>query len=219
MAGKRGVLLLVALALGLAVAPAGVLESVPTDYDERAQERLRDGIGDAADRIDEAATAARGEAGDLLAERDAASVENRTAREIRLERLIHERVNQRRQRHGLQNLTWSAELTAVARYHSTDMATESYFAHTSPSGESLGDRYAAFGIGCAGGENLGYLRYSGAAYDDEDEEIAERIVTGWMDSPGHRENLLRPRFDEEGIGVAIVERGGYTHVYATQNFC
>lgn len=210
MAGKRGVLLLVVLALGLAVAPAGILESVPTGYDERAQELLADGI-------DEAATAARGEAGDLLAERDDASVENRTAREIRLERLIHERVNQRRQRHGLQNLTWSAELATVARYHSTHMANRSYFAHTSPSGESLGDRYAAFGIGCAGGENLGYVRYSGISYGDE--EIAERIVTGWMDSPGHRENVLRSRFDAEGIGVAIVERGGYTHVYATQNFC
>lgn len=217
MAGTRGLLLVVALVLGLAVAPASVLESVPTRYDERAQERLQDGLTDAADRVDAAATAARGEAGDLLAERDGASVQNRTAREHRLEALIHERVNQRRQRHGLGNLSWRAELATVARYHSTDMANESYFAHTSPSGESLADRYAAFGIECAGGENLGYVRYTGGGYDDA--ELAERVVAGWMDSPGHRENLLRPRFDEEGIGVEIVERGGYTHVYVTQNLC
>lgn len=215
MAGKRGVLLLVALALGLAVAPAGVLEAVPTDYDERAQERLRDGIGDVADRVDEAASAARDEA--PTAQRDAESVENRTARERRLERLIHERVNQRRQRRGLGNLSWDGDLATVARYHSTHMAEERYFAHTAPSGESPGDRYEAFGIACAGGENLGYLRYGGGSYGDE--ELARRIVTGWMNSEGHRENLLRPRFDTEGIGVTVVERDGQTHVYATQNLC
>jgi uncharacterized protein YkwD len=217
MVRARGILLLTALLLGLAAAPAGVLEALPTDYDERAQERLRDGIGDVTDWVDETASAARDAAADRRAKRDAASVENRTPRERRLERLIHERVNQRRQRHGLGNLSWNGDLATVARYHSTQMAEKRYFAHTAPSGESLADRYEAFGVACAGGENLGYVRYGGGTYSDE--ELARRIVTGWMNSEGHRKNLLRPRFDAEGIGVTVVERDGQTHVYATQNFC
>ncbi len=46
------------------------------------------------------------------------------------------------------------------------------------------------------------------------EEIASRIVDGWMDSPGHRQNILETSYDKEGIGVVADER-----VYVTQNFC
>jgi uncharacterized protein YkwD len=212
MAGSRGILFLVVLALGLAAAPPAVLDAVPTQHDDRAQEQLREGIDGVADRAERAAAARGVDVGGT-----APSVENRTAREARLERLIHERVNHRRDARGLENLTWNEDLATVARYHSNHMANESYFAHVSPSGESPGDRYDAFGVRCAGGENLGYVRYRGASFTDE--ELARRIVTGWMNSEGHRENLLRPRFEEEGIGVTVAERDGSLHVYATQNFC
>ena len=48
------------------------------------------------------------------------------------------------------------------------------------------------------------------------EEIAQNAVTGWMNSPGHRENILRPVFRTEGIGVAVSAEG---KVYVTEDFC
>ncbi len=48
------------------------------------------------------------------------------------------------------------------------------------------------------------------------EEVATRAVDGWMESPGHRENILNPTYDRVGTGVAISED---EEVYITQNFC
>ena len=48
------------------------------------------------------------------------------------------------------------------------------------------------------------------------EELANLVVDGWMDSPGHRENILNSSYDVEGIGVAINDD---EEVYVTQNFC
>ena len=48
------------------------------------------------------------------------------------------------------------------------------------------------------------------------DEIANRVVQGWMDSPGHRENILRPYWRTQAIGVAIDSQG---RVFATENFC
>jgi uncharacterized protein YkwD len=48
------------------------------------------------------------------------------------------------------------------------------------------------------------------------ERIASQTVNGWMNSPGHRENVLDKGYDREGIGVAI---GANEAVYVTQNFC
>ena len=48
------------------------------------------------------------------------------------------------------------------------------------------------------------------------DEIAESAVTGWMDSPGHRKNILTNTYDKEGIGVAVASNGA---VYITQDFC
>ena len=48
------------------------------------------------------------------------------------------------------------------------------------------------------------------------EELANLVVDGWMDSPGHRENILNSTYDVEGIGVAINDD---EEVYVTQNFC
>jgi uncharacterized protein YkwD len=48
------------------------------------------------------------------------------------------------------------------------------------------------------------------------EEIASQVVDGWINSPGHRENILNARYDREGIGIAVSSDG---KVYVTQNFC
>lgn len=126
--------------------------------------------------------------------------------------LIHERVNAAREERGLPPFARSERLDHVAAYHSSDMARNNYFAHTSPSGETMSDRYRRFGIDCAGGENIFKLSSS---FGVGPEGVARRAVRGWMNSPGHRENILRGRFSAEGIGV--VYDGG--EVYVTQNFC
>jgi uncharacterized protein YkwD len=56
-------------------------------------------------------------------------------------------------------------------------------------------------------------------YGNNETDIARGLVSQWMNSTGHRENILRPFWESEGIGVAIEDVNGKTRVYATQNFC
>lgn len=155
----------------------------------------------------------------------------------RIEYLIHEEINERRQQHGLQPIAFDPQLREIARYHSKDMAENQYFAHTSPSGETMGDRYDKFGYTCrvstggnryaTGAENIAYtyanerIRHENGetSYYSTEEEIAEGLVNGWMNSTGHRENILKSYWQNEGIGIYIIEVDGKTRVYATQNFC
>jgi len=129
------------------------------------------------------------------------------------ERAIHERVNEVRQEHDLETLTFSESIATVAREHSHDMAERDYFAHESPEGEQLEDRMSEFMPGYCRlvGENLASV----GIRSEEVDAVADRIVSGWMESPGHRENVLRDGFDEQGIGVALTD----DRLLATQNFC
>lgn len=149
--------------------------------------------------------------------------------------LIHHKINDIRKRHGLPALSWDRELAAIALEHSRDMAERDYFDHVSPEGEDFTDRYREHGysrttkvgnVEYKGGENLflGNVIKS-YTYDKEKGEIlsysyytleglAEAAVEGWMESPGHRENILTP-FSREGIGVWVDDDG---EVYITQNF-
>lgn len=131
------------------------------------------------------------------------------------ERAIHERVNENRQTHDLDSLAYEEAIATVARQHSADMAEREYFAHTSPEGEQPADRLTEFfPERCRMiGENIARV---GLRPNDDPEEAAERIVSGWMDSPGHRENILNASFDGEGIGVALADGD---RLFATQNFC
>lgn len=131
------------------------------------------------------------------------------------ERAIHDRVNEVRGQHDLGRLEYDETIATIAREHSADMAERDYFAHESPGGEGPDDRLAdVFPEHCREiGENIATV---GRRSDDDPDAVAQRIVSGWMDSPGHRENLLREAFDEEGIGVAFADDG---RVLATQNYC
>jgi uncharacterized protein YkwD len=151
----------------------------------------------------------------------------------RVERRVHHHVNQRRADHGLAELEFDTDLREIARYHSEDMATNDYFSHTSPSGETMSDRYDEFGYDCradagdgtyyTGSENIAYTYYDRRVQTDDGvvrytnaDELAQGIVTGWMNSRGHRENILTEAWDDEGIGIVVTGEG---KVYATQNFC
>ena len=90
-------------------------------------------------------------------------------------------------------------LQCAARRHSQDMEERSYFAHNSPEGESPYDRIVDTGYsGQAVGENIA----AGAT-------TAAEAVQGWMDSPGHCQNIMSASFNE--IGVGYVEGPGATY--------
>ena len=152
----------------------------------------------------------------------------------RLEKALHDLVNRERRAQGLEPLARDATLAVVARNHSDDMAKRNYFSHQSPEGEGFGARYARARYKCAlrvgdtlhlGAENLaqGNLYASVTTVNgvqtfdwNSEAQIAGAAVAGWMDSPGHRVNLLARQWRHEGIGVAIAPD---RKVYVTQNFC
>lgn len=143
---------------------------------------------------------------------------------------VHEEINEERTSRGLSRLNWDSELREIARYHSNQMAAEGFFAHTSPSGQTMGDRYDRFGYNCrvsaggnrylTGAENIAQTYHHknviGRGRLTTDREVAEALVQQWMESEGHRENILKPEWNNEGIGVYLTSEN---EVYATQNFC
>lgn len=149
-------------------------------------------------------------------------------------RRIHELINRERAAKGLSPLAFDSRLAAVARGHSRDMAKRNYFDHNSPEGHDFSQRYGRAGYDCAiraggmvhlGAENIALNhRYAATAtingvkyYDwNSEDKIAATTVEGWMNSPGHRKNILTPHWQREGIGVEIAPNDG---VYITQNFC
>ena len=114
-----------------------------------------------------------------------------------LERQVADLVNAQRTQHGLAPLTLSEKLSDGARAKSQDMARHNYFSHTSPTYGSPFEMMKAFGITYrTAGENIakGY-------------SSAEAVVTAWMNSESHRENILDPGYTAIGIGYAA--DGGY----------
>lgn len=151
-----------------------------------------------------------------------------------LEKKIHILINEERRRQGLEALERDDRLSRIARAHSRDMALRGYFSHVSPEGNDFSARYRKARYSCSvrvgstiyeGGENiaLNHLYASRTtvngivSYDwNSEEEIARTTVRGWMNSTGHRKNILTPHFLHEGIGVHI---GADDGIYITQNFC
>ena len=132
-----------------------------------------------------------------------------------IEMRIHEEVNEYRQANGLDPLVFDDELAAVARDHSQDMNERDYFSHTSPEGDGPGDRLDDAGIDCTGwAENIAY-EFDPSFSEEDAASVAESIVTGWINSDGHRRNILGD-YDEEGVGVDISDDG---RIMATQMFC
>lgn len=111
-------------------------------------------------------------------------------------------VNKERAKVGCSALTVNAKLTAAALNHSKDMAAHSTMSHTGSDGSDAGERITRAGYSwMTYGENVAY------GYG-----TAEQVMTGWMNSPGHRENILNCAFKEIGVGLA------QPNSYWTQNF-
>ena len=116
---------------------------------------------------------------------------------LNYEQEVVDLVNQIRKNHGLKPLTVNWQLSRVARYKSQDMLDKKYFSHTSPTYGSPFDMIKAFNISYrTAGENIamGYTTPSA-------------VVNGWMNSTGHRANILNANFTQ--IGVGYVANGHY----------
>jgi uncharacterized protein YkwD len=124
-----------------------------------------------------------------------------------METQVEQQINKIREQKGLGSLRHNAKLAEVARRYSQRMANENFFSHTSPTGDTMVQRVGAAGIFYFSlGENL----FMGTNLP----QPVSIAVQGWMDSPGHRENILRPEYQQTGVGVW---RKGNTY-YFTQLF-
>jgi len=113
------------------------------------------------------------------------------------EQKVTELVNIERQKAGLSSLTLDTSISNVARTKSKDMAANNYFAHQSPTYGSAGDMLKQFGIKwSAWGENIA----SG-------QRTPEAVVTAWMNSSGHRANILSTNFSKIGVGYVTNSNG------------
>lgn len=126
-----------------------------------------------------------------------------------LELEVLTRTNQERVARGLGPLEWDNLAAQVARAHGLDMLRRGYFAHVNPEGDSAADRlHKAGAVEVEVGENLAFYE------NYPDPRIPAEAVRGWMNSPRHRDNLLKP--DYTHLGVGLVRLGN--RVMVVQNF-
>lgn len=122
-----------------------------------------------------------------------------------VEEQVVQLVNQERAKYGLKPLKSNWELARVARYKSQDMINKKYFDHNSPTYGSPFDMMKSFGITYrTAGENIA-----------AGQKTPQEVVTAWMNSEGHRKNILSANFTEIGVGYV---QGGYYGHYWTQMF-
>lgn len=106
-------------------------------------------------------------------------------------------VNEQRAKNGLKALSANWELSRVARYKSQDMVDNRYFSHTSPTYGTPFQMIKAFGLTYrTAGENIAY-----------GQRTPQAVVNAWMNSSGHRANILNASYTQ--IGVGYVPNGHY----------
>lgn len=156
-----------------------------------------------------------------------------------LEQSVHNLINQERKSAQLNPLAWNEPLASLAQAHSVDMLENGYFAHNSLDGKTPTDRANEAGFECSVfsegrqrtgiGENiltastyhsievteLNGVETSRYNWKTQD-ELADEIVTTWMNSRGHRLNILRSDYTQQGLGAVT---GSEQRIYITQNFC
>lgn len=122
-----------------------------------------------------------------------------------LENEVIRLVNAERTKAGLAPLKANWELSRIARYKSTDMMEKNYFSHTSPTYGSPFQMITDFGLTyAAAGENIAMGQKTPAD-----------VMKGWMNSSGHRANILNSTYTEIGVGLASNKNG---QNYWTQMF-
>jgi len=111
----------------------------------------------------------------------------------KIERFVHRQVNNRRRDSGGDNLRGHPELITTAQAHARDMARRGFYDHANPDGKSVGDRVP----GRVVSENIAKVYDNG----HHPHGVGAKAVDQWMDSTGHRENILDAGFDWSGVGA------------------
>jgi uncharacterized protein YkwD len=106
-------------------------------------------------------------------------------------------VNAQRAKSGCGALTASKPLTTLAQNFSQEMAVRNFFDHTDPDGKSPWDRAKALGITNLGGENIAM-----------GQQTPDDVMTAWMNSAGHRANILDCDYHSLGVGAYFAPTGG-----------
>lgn len=124
---------------------------------------------------------------------------------VAIETEVVKLVNQQRAKAGLPLLKQNWQLSRVARYKSQDMINKNYFSHQSPTYGSPFNMMESFGLKfSSAGENIAM-----------GQRTAAEVMNAWMNSPGHRSNILNPSYTQIGVGLAKAKNGT---CYWTQMF-
>lgn len=139
-----------------------------------------------------------------------------------IEQEIFKATNQERQSRGLRPLSYDDQLNVIAREHSEDMVARGFYDHENPDGEGPTERAQNKGIRITSGywvgiaENIAIVHLGNDADCPTSNEVrlGSCFVEKWMNSPGHRQNILDVNYDDIGVGVFC----NNSECYATQNF-
>ena len=124
------------------------------------------------------------------------------------ERQVFDLVNEVRHSYGLEPLIWNEYLAQAARYHSEDMATNNFISHAGSDGSQVPERMNRVGL-------QGFFAWAENVAIGQ--QTPEQVMYGWMNSPGHRANILR-NIRYIGIGVKPIEHQGFQIFAWTQKF-
>ncbi len=127
-----------------------------------------------------------------------------------VEQAIFNIVNEERAKAGVAPLSYNSTMEKYARIKSQDMGDNNYFSHEDLKGNLITTQMKADGVSYrAWGENIAYI-----GGNTDATALAKQFMTNWMNSPGHRANILSTNFDSIGVGVYKIGN----KVYATQEF-
>lgn len=122
-----------------------------------------------------------------------------------IENQVVQLTNQERAKYGLKPLLQDWQLSRVAGYKATDMRDNNYFSHTSP---TYGDPFTMM-------KNFGVTYRAAAENIAAGQTTPQEVVQAWMNSPGHRANILNAQYNYIGVGYA---QGGSQRFYWVQQF-
>ena len=114
-----------------------------------------------------------------------------------MEKQVASLTNSERKAAGLGSLTLDSQLSKLARMKAEDMAKKGYFSHTSPTYGSAFDMMKKYGVSYrTAGENIA-----------KGQKTPEAVMNGWMNSSGHRANILSSAYTHIGVGYAKDSKG------------
>lgn len=129
-----------------------------------------------------------------------------TGQKLSLQQAMLRSINSHRQAHGLAAYGLDSDLIELAQAHAQDMLSRGYFAHTTPEGVTLDDRFAQKGLNISWtGENI-------QRNNKGKDNAVSYALNWWLGSYIHRSNLLHQHFNQIGIGVIEGPPGWYTFV-------